>query len=126
MKSMNMSKFVEFCKKNNRLVLCLGVVIYFVVMLSVMAYFEIPCVFRHFFGLYCPGCGMTRAALSVLRLDFLSALYYNPLVFSLPYIALYIVCDFKGKAHKYILAAIAALFVLNWVIRLAVPALQAV
>ena len=90
------------------------------------AYFRIFCLFKLIFKIPCPGCGMTRAALSVLRLDFLSALYYNPLVFSLPYIALYLACDFKGKAHKYILAAIASLFVLNWVIRLAVPALQAV
>lgn len=31
------------------------------------------------FGVSCPGCGMTRAFASVLRLDFASAFYYNPM-----------------------------------------------
>lgn len=32
-------------------------------------------------GLPCPGCGMTRAAISVLTLDFHSAFVYNPNIF---------------------------------------------
>ncbi len=120
-----MSKIVKFCKKYN-IVLLLTVVGYFSVVLPLMKTLGIPCFFRYFFDLYCPGCGMTRAILSVFKLDFLSALYYNPLVFAIPYIAAYIVFNFKGKAHKYILMAIGILFILNWVIRLAVPSLQAV
>ncbi len=120
-----MSKVVEFCKKHN-IGLALIVIIYFAVMLPIMSKLNIPCFFRYFFDLYCPGCGMTRAIISVFKLDFLSALYYNPLVFAIPYIASYILFNFKGKIHKYILIAIGTLFIINWLIRLAVPSLQAV
>ncbi len=39
----------------------------------------IPCVFHEVTGLYCPGCGMTRAALSAFELDFEQALRFNVL-----------------------------------------------
>lgn len=37
------------------------------------------CPFRYFFGVACPGCGMTRALLSALRFDFAAAFSYHPL-----------------------------------------------
>lgn len=37
----------------------------------------IPCLFHRITGLLCPGCGNSRAALALLRLDFFSALKYN-------------------------------------------------
>ena len=121
-----MSKIAKFCKKHNNIFLAGIVLLYFAVMIPVMKHFNVSCFFRHFFGIICPGCGMTRAVLSVFRLDFAAAFRYNPLVFALPYIGLYILFDFKAKAHKYILAGIGILFLLNWVIRLAVPSLQPV
>lgn len=121
-----MSKIAKFCKKHENFVLAGIIVLYFSVMIPVMKHFNISCFFRHFFGIICPGCGMTRAVLSVFRLDFAAAFRYNPLVFALPYIGLYILFHFKAKAHKYILAGIGILFLLNWVIRLAVPSLQPV
>lgn len=39
----------------------------------------IPCLFYQLTGLQCPGCGNTRAALSLLRLDFSAAFNYNPM-----------------------------------------------
>lgn len=39
----------------------------------------LPCLFRKFTGFLCPGCGNTRAAISLLKLDFSSAFSYNPL-----------------------------------------------
>ncbi|MFD0679012.1 MULTISPECIES: DUF2752 domain-containing protein [unclassified Paenibacillus] len=42
---------------------------------------EVPCVSHELTGFYCPGCGITRAALSFLTLDFYQAFRYNPLVF---------------------------------------------
>lgn len=36
-------------------------------------------IFEHF-GIYCPGCGCTRAFESFLRFDFLRSVYYNPAV----------------------------------------------
>ena len=39
----------------------------------------IPCVFHTLFHFKCPGCGMTRAAVSVLHLRFAEAYAYNHL-----------------------------------------------
>lgn len=39
------------------------------------------CPTYRFFGICCPFCGMTRAHLAVLKLDFSQALYYNPVFF---------------------------------------------
>lgn len=42
------------------------------------------CPIRWLTGICCPSCGMSRAAFSLLKLDFSSAVYYHPLVFCLP------------------------------------------
>lgn len=38
------------------------------------------CLFRNLTGWECPGCGMTRAVLSLLRGDLATALHYNRMV----------------------------------------------
>jgi len=35
------------------------------------------CLFKNLFGISCPGCGLTRAFISILNLDFISAIKYN-------------------------------------------------
>ena len=40
----------------------------------------IHCFFRFFTGVPCPSCGMTRAFLSLLKLDFYRSFYYHPLL----------------------------------------------
>ena len=49
---------------------------------------RIGCPTRYLTGICCPGCGMTRAVLHLLMLDFRGAIYYHPLVFVLPVLAL--------------------------------------
>lgn len=39
-----------------------------------------PCLFRLLTGLYCPGCGGTRALKCLLQGKVLTSLYYNPLI----------------------------------------------
>lgn len=39
----------------------------------------LPCLFRKVTGLLCPGCGNSRAAMALLKLDFVGAFWYNPL-----------------------------------------------
>ena len=60
----------------------------------------IPCFINLITGLYCPGCGGTRAIKSLLRLDILQAFRYNSLIITiLPFAILYIIYKyiFNGK-----------------------------
>lgn len=41
---------------------------------------ELPCLFWALFGIYCPGCGGTRAVLALMQGRFLESLWYHPLV----------------------------------------------
>ena len=54
----------------------------------------INCPFRSLTGIPCPGCGMTRAWLAALRLDFLAAFRYHPMFWSVPVLMAY--CIFDG------------------------------
>jgi hypothetical protein len=47
----------------------------------------ITCPIKYLTGISCPGCGMTRACVSALRLDFAAAFFYHPLWVMLPPIA---------------------------------------
>lgn len=42
--------------------------------------FGLPCMFQSLTGLYCPGCGGTRAVRSLLRGDLRMSFQYHPLV----------------------------------------------
>ena len=41
----------------------------------------IPCIFNLITGLKCPGCGITRMFLSILKLEFPKAFSFNPVIF---------------------------------------------
>lgn len=50
----------------------------------------IPCPIKLITGLYCPGCGVTRMLIAILKGDFYGAFRYNPLLFiSLPFFTFY-------------------------------------
>ena len=40
----------------------------------------IPCIFHWVTGLYCPGCGGTRAAKALLKGEIWTSIHYNPVV----------------------------------------------
>ena len=48
---------------------------------GILLLLDVGCLFRHITGIPCPGCGMTRAQLAALRLDFRAAFWYHPLWF---------------------------------------------
>ena len=91
---------------------------YFIVAYTLMKYFNITCVFLEFVGIPCPGCGMTRAFISLMKLDFYSALKYNAVIFFMPYVFAYILFDFKHKIHNVLLSIIGIISVVNWIIKL--------
>lgn len=39
--------------------------------------FSVPCIFKHFLHIPCPGCGLTRAFREILKLNFIKAFSYN-------------------------------------------------
>ncbi|WP_277219137.1 DUF2752 domain-containing protein [Peptoniphilus vaginalis] len=90
----------------------------FIVMVSIiygiLQFFGITCPIKFMTGISCPSCGMTRAYLSLLRLDFKSAYYYHPL-FVLPALGL-IIYIFRDKFSKNFLSGIEVSFVLVFLI----------
>lgn len=52
------------------------------------------CTIYELTGLYCPGCGMTRAVISLLNLDFYQAFRYNAFsIFLLPLLGIYLLTE---------------------------------
>lgn len=49
------------------------------------------CPFHKITGLFCPGCGVTRMILSIVKGDFYQAFRYNPLLFILIPLFLFLV-----------------------------------
>lgn len=83
----------------------------------------IGCPIKFFTGISCGGCGMTRAWLSAVHLDFKNAFYYHPLMPLPPiYIFVFFLRNKLGKClYKSITVLFAALFVVVYVIRLLDP-----
>ena len=63
----------------------------------------IPCVFFELTGLYCPGCGATRAIFSLTKLHPYQAFRYNALIITLlPLAIIYLVYKYVFKDEKKI------------------------
>ena len=61
--------------------------------------FVIPCIFHRITGFYCPGCGVTRMCINIIKLDFYSAFRSNPAVFVIvPFLAII----FAVRAYSYL------------------------
>lgn len=84
--------------------------------------YKLPCVFQAAFGIPCPGCGMTRAVLAALRLDFAAAFGYHAMFWSMPVLFLYFLFDqglFRNKCwDRLVLWGICIGFAANWLIKL--------
>lgn len=113
-----MGRFISFCKEHKKLMLALLFVVYFSLSYLVLRLLDTTCIFIYLFDIPCPGCGMTRALLSLLKFDIKSAFLYNPAIFFMPYIAYYIFGNPKAKWHKYILIITAIVLVSGWIFKL--------
>ncbi len=87
---------------------------------AAMYVFNLPCSILALTGVRCFGCGMTRAVLSVLSLDFPAAFSHHFMFWSLP--ILYIMFLFDGKIFNkktyniLLIGSITIGFVINWLI----------
>lgn len=61
-------------------------------------------------GVSCPGCGMTRAWISALKLDFASAMYYHPLFWTVPLIILMFI--FEKRLPKKLVKIAGIIFII--------------
>lgn len=115
---------------------CLGVGAFLVVGYAILTLLGIsvfdlspyPCTLYNVFGIYCPGCGGTRAAVSLIHGHLLQSLMYHPFV---PYTAAVAVCYIishtlnivtKGKVRAmlfrpiYLFIALGIIAV-NWIFK---------
>lgn len=94
---------------------------FILVYVLVSSYFNLGCPIRLFTGLSCPGCGISRAWISVLHGSFREAFHYHPLFLTAPFIAGAILFEDKlpKKARNIFWYVIGALFVICYIIRIA-------
>ncbi len=91
---------------------------YFAIAYALLDRFDITCVFLALFRIPCPGCGMTRALASLLKLDFYRAAQHNVVIFFMPYVVAYLMFEFRHKIHGVLLSIIATIAIVNWLIKL--------
>lgn len=80
----------------------------------------IGCPIKFVTGISCMGCGMTRAWLCVLRLDFKSAFYYHPGFWLPPLVLILFYLKNKKiiKNYKFFMFTATAIFVIIYLVRL--------
>ena len=101
-----------------KLFVILGVLLYAVILYI----FQIGCPILRFTGIPCPGCGMTRAWLAVLRGDLVTAFSYNAMFWSVPILCLMLWRDgnlFRKKEwNSRLCIGIAIGFFVNWLYKM--------
>ena len=88
--------------KPEKLLLKLGLLAAFAALFALWYFLDLPCRPRAITGIPCPGCGMTRAWLAALQLDFGTAFRQYPMFWSIPLLALFALYDGKLFAHRKI------------------------
>jgi hypothetical protein len=68
------------------------------------------CIFINIFGIPCPSCGMTRAYLSLVHLNYKEAFKFHPLFWCVPILIFY--------RKRFVFYTIGILFIIVWLIRI--------
>ena len=78
------------------------------------------CPIQFFTGISCLGCGMSRAALALLKLDFELAFTMHPLIFLMPFVAIAIIFRNKlsPKIKNILFVVTIALFIVVYIFRI--------
>ena len=90
----------------------------FVIAYVLLYFLDASCFIKYIFKVPCPGCGLTRAWICCLRLDFESAFNYNKMFWSIPILIFCCMFKWKGKvryvAYTIILIILIG-FALFWI-----------
>ena len=62
------------------------------------------------FGFPCPACGLTRAGLRLIRLDFIGAFSYNPSIFLVPF-GVYAYAKKNAPLFAIVIVLVIAIFI---------------
>lgn len=88
-------------------------------MIALMYITGFGCLFRRVTTLPCLGCGMTRAMLSALKLDFATAFQYHAMFWAVPLMYLYLIYDlkpFRSNVVNYVVGGVLIVgFIGNWI-----------
>jgi len=82
------------------------------------------CTIKNLFGFNCPGCGMQRAFIALLRGDLMKSLQLNasllPFLFTLFYTFCHLLFSFKNGAKMIVifLMSTLAILIVNFVVKL--------
>lgn len=93
-------EYLLILKSELKLLIILGVMLLGYVLLFMFVFPDKPsCMIKQIIGYPCPGCGLTRSVISLLKLDFAKSFYYQPLLFLYPIIAFVLL--FKERPNVY-------------------------
>lgn len=118
----------EKLRQNYDLILATAVVTVYVGLTFVL---PMKCPILWLTGFSCPGCGITRALVSLCRLDFAAAWHYNPVIFYLvPAAPFYLIAELRraNKLKEAILWITVGLLIAVYLYRLLIshsPVVQA-
>lgn len=104
-------------KKHKDLICLVGTI---VLIYTIFDLVGIGCPIKFVTGISCLGCGMTRAWMSVLQLDFAGAFYFHPLFMLPPIAAIVYFCKSKIniKIYKIIMLTMVMAFITIYLYRL--------
>jgi uncharacterized membrane protein YczE len=113
----------EIREHRNAIITVLAVVFFYGLLFSL----HITCPIKAVTGISCPSCGMTRAWLSLLRLDLVAAWHFHPLLLLPPlWLGAFLLRGRYPAVYKACTAAAIMLLLLVYVVRMMDPADQVV
>ena len=77
-----------------------------------------PCILYHIIGIPCPACGLTRAFVSLARLDLAQAFAYHPLFVFVPFAPLLGIERLPDKWRSILSFGALGVLVAVWVVRM--------
>ncbi len=105
--------------KNQEFTNAITVVLTVVLLYVALNLLGITCPIKYITGISCPGCGMTRAYLSLFCFDFGSAVDFHPLWWAVPLFLIFLFLFRKnGKAKRILIAISVIVFVFVYFIRI--------